>query len=270
VRTFRRAFLNIFWMMGAVLLWSHSATTQETVASIIQQAREANERDWAAAPDFDWQERDRTKDEDKTYAVIMLYGSPYRRLIAVNGHTLSSSRQKEEQNKYESAVAERQHESPDKRSERIAKYQTERRRDHTLIEQMTTAFDFHLLGKRLLNGYAVYVLKATPRKGYEPPNRDSEVLPGMEGMLWIDQKTFQWVKVAAQVIHPVRIEGFIAEVRPGTKFELDKRPVASDIWLASHFSMKANAKIMFLFPHRGQENDWFFNYHRAENTAANE
>jgi hypothetical protein len=132
-----------------------------------------------------------------------------------------------------------------------------------MLEQMTTAFDFHLVGKRMLSGYEVYVLKATPRKGYKPPDRDSQVLTGMEGTLWIDQKTFQWVKVEAHVTHPVRIEGFVAEVEPGTRFEVEKRPVTNDIWLASHYSMNSNAKIMLLIPHKGAEDDTFFNYHRA-------
>ena len=63
--------------------------------------------------------------------------------------------------------------------------------------------------------------------------------------------------------HPVRIEGFLAEVEPGTKFKVEKRSVTSDIWLASHYSMKSNAKIMLLFPHRGQEDESYFNYHKA-------
>src|SRR5579862_494047 len=247
----------------AILLWPDSAHPQEDAATIIQHSAEANDRDWAAAPEFDDCERDRDKDGDKTYAVTMLYGSPYQRLIALNGHELNRAKQKEEQEKYEKAVAERQHESADERSQRIAKYQADRKRDQTLIHQMTIGFEFRLLGKRSFNGYRVYVLKATPRPGYKPPDRDSEVLTGMEGTLWIDQKTFQWVKVEAHVTHPVRIEGFIAEVEPGTRFELDKRPVTADIWLASHYSMTANAKVMFLIPHKGAEDDTFFNYHRA-------
>ena len=107
-----------------------------------------------------------------------------------------------------------------------------------------------------------------PRKGYKPPDRDSEVLIGMQGTLWIDQKTFQWVKVEAHVIHPVRIEGFLAQVEPGTMFEVEKRPVADDIWMASHFSMKSQAKVMLLFPHRGAEDDLFFHYRRSQNTDA--
>jgi hypothetical protein len=43
----------------------------------------------------------------------------------------------------------------------------------------------------------------------------------MEETLWIDQKTFHWMKVEAHVIHPVRIEGGFAEVEPGTQFEVE-------------------------------------------------
>jgi hypothetical protein len=108
------------------------------------------------------------------------------------------------------------------------------------------------------------VLKATPRKGYKPPDRDSEVLTGMQGTLWIDQRTFHWVKVEAHVIRPVRIEGFLAEVEPGTRFEVEKQPVTGEIWLASHFSMKSNARVMLLIPHRGEEDDWYFHYQIRE------
>ena len=57
---------------------------------------------------------------------------------------------------------------------------------------------------------------------YEPPNNEAKVLTGMEGMLWIDKTTFQWVKVEATVIQPVSIAGFLAQVQPGTCFELEK------------------------------------------------
>lgn len=255
---------SLLWIIGAILLWPYSARGQEQdVASIIQRSTEANERDWAAVPEFDNSERDRDKNGDKTYLVTMLDGSPYERLIEVNGHSLTAARQKQEQAKYEKAVAERQHESAGNRSRRIAKYQAERKRDHILLQQLTTAFDFHLRGEQRLEGHEVYVLKATPRRGYKPPNRDSQVLTGMEGTLWIDQSTFQWVKVEAHVIHPVRIEGFLAEVEPGTKFELEKRPVTGDIWLASRYSMKVNAKVMLLFRHKGEEDDSYFDYHRT-------
>lgn len=268
MRTNHLSLLISLSLIAATLLWPYSSDGQESAASIIQHSSEANERDWAAVPEFDNSERDRTKDSDKTFSVTMLAGSPYERLIAVNGKSLSGAKQKEEQEKYEKAVAARQNESANQRSRRIAKYQADRKRDHTLIQQMISAFDYQLVGKRSLNGFRVYVLKATPRHGYKPIDRDSEVLTGMEGTMWIDQKTFQWVKVEAHVIHPVRIEGFLAEIEPSTRFEVEKRPVGGDIWFASHYSMRANAKVLLLFPHRGQEDDSYFDYHKASAGSA--
>ena len=255
-------FINISRAFTIVLFCSIAASADDNVATIIQRSVEANNRDWDAAPQFDYSERDQGTDGSKTYAVTMLYGSPYRRLTAVDGKRLSAEKEAEEQKKFEKVLSERRDESPEKKSARIAKYEAERKRDHTMLEQLTAAFDFKLQGEQNLKGRRVYVLRATPRKDYRPPNRDSQVLPGMEGRLWIDKGTFQWVRVEAHVTHPVRIEGFLAEVEPGTQFELEKIPVTQDIWLASHFAMKSNAKIMLLFRHRSQEDDTFFNYHK--------
>jgi len=64
---------------------------------------------------------------------------------------------------------------------------------------------------------------------YRPPNFETRVLTGMRGKLWIERNSFQWVNVEVEVIHPVHIGGFIARVEPGTRFELEKIPVSSDI-----------------------------------------
>jgi len=261
--SFSKAVKHASIVLIALLSWSIYLSAQEDAASIVKKSSEANDRDWAAAPQFDNSERDIDKNGDRTYESTMLFGSPYQRLIAINGRDLSPAKQKEEQKKYEDTVKERQHESPGKRSQRIARYEAERKRDYTLIQQMVVAFDFSLVGEDTLMDHPVYVLKATPRAGYRPPNRDSAVLTGMEGTLWIDRDTYQWVKVQARVVHPVRIEGFLAEVEPGTQFEIEKAPVSGDIWLTKHFSMKSNARVLLLFPHHGQEDDSFFNYHKA-------
>ena len=130
------------------------------------------------------------------------------------------------------------------------------------MEQLTKAMDFVFVGEQKLGGYDVYVLKATPRAGYRPPNMDCEVLTGMQGKLWIDKKTFQWVKVQAQVIQPVSIEGFLAEVEPGTRFELEKMPIDDGIWLPRHYAMKANAKVLFLFRHKSQAEETYYGYRK--------
>jgi hypothetical protein len=243
------------------------ANAQTDVSVIIQKSLEANKRDEEALPNYDYREEDSGAHGTKTYAVTMIEGSPYERLIAVNGQELTGSQKEDEQTKFEEEVAQRRAESPHKRAQRIAKYKAARRRDNNIMAQLTEAFDFKMEGKQQLGNHSVYVLKATPRQGYRPPNRDCQVLPGMEGTLWIDEQTFQWVKVEAHVTRPVSIEGFVAVVEPGTKFELEKAPVEGNIWLPTHYAMTASARVFRVIPHHSQENDKFSDYHRRETSS---
>lgn len=259
--------MNPFQLRAVVLLGLLLSTFlsfgQGDVSEIIRKSVEANQRDWDADPQFDYTETDLDKGVRKTYSVTMLYGTPYERLVAINGRKLNPALNRQEQKKYDDVVAQRRAETPEQKSARIAKFDEDRKRDHTMLEQLTVAFDFTLLGRRVLNNRRVYVLQAKPKKNYRPPNRDSEVLPGMEGKLWIDQESFQWVKVEAHVMHPVRIEGILAEVEPGTRFEVEKKPVTHDIWLTSHFAMMSTAKVMMLVPHRSQEDVTYVDYHKS-------
>jgi hypothetical protein len=95
-----------------------------------------------------------------------------------------------------------------------------------------------------------------------------QALKGMEGKLWIDTSSYQWVKVEAEVIHPVSIEGFLARVEPGTRFELEKMPVGDGIWLTKHFKMRSQAKVLFLIPRQEQEDATYYGYQKAQGALA--
>jgi hypothetical protein len=265
-------FQGLFLLTRLILLaslgrWPASA---QDVSEIIQKSVEANNRDWNADPQFDNFETDRIGQGSRTYDVTFLFGSPYQRLVAVNGNELTGDQKTAEQKKFDQVLSQRKAESAEQSSRRIAKYEADRRRDHVMLEQLATAFNFTLQGEQQLGPYSVYVLKATPRPGYRPPNRDSRVLPGMEGTLWIDKASFQWVKVEAHVIRPVEIEGFLAKVVPGTRFELETMPVEGDIWLPKHYMMNANAKLFGIISHHSQEDDTYFNYHRHASPEGSE
>jgi hypothetical protein len=238
------------------------------VQAIIQRSAAVYDKDWSASPDYDYFERDRTAEGTKTYDVRMILGSPYYRLVEVNGRPLSPPDRQREQQKLDDAVARRRSESQSQRARRLAQYEKDRKRDHLLIAQLTAAFDFKLRGEQTVEGHDTYAFQATPRPGYQPPNAEAEVLKGMVGQLWIEKQTCQWVKVEARVIHPVTIEGFLARVEPGTRFELENIPVVPGVWLAKHFSMASHSKILFLFAHRTQEDETYFGYRPAETPSA--
>ncbi len=233
------------------------------VDEIIKASVAANRADFNAADHFDWKERDSEGKTSKTFQVTQLYGTPYNRLLAVNGKPLSPQSEEQQIEKQKQEAERRRAESPEARRERIEKYEKDRQRDNNMMDQLTQAFSFRIVGATKDRGSKVWVLNATPRPGYKAPNRDAQVLPGMRGKLWIDQTTNQWVHVHATVVQPVSIAGFLAQVEPGTAFDLRKSPVSKGVWMPSHFSMKAQAKVFFMFSHNSQEDDTFWDYQPA-------
>ena len=245
-------------------LWTAGLFAAPDARTIIERSVASNDADWKAAPQYSYTEEDRSSKGDRTFEVTMIDGSPYKRLVKVNGEPLSADAAQKEQREFDAVTRKRHSESPSARQKRIAAYLKDRERDHILIDQLSKAFDFTLTGEQTLDSRNVFVLRATPRAGYTPPNYEARTLRGMEGQLWVDSREFQWVKVTAKVIHPVTIAGFLARVEPGTDFELEKAPVAPGIWLPSHFAMRSRSRILEIIGHHTQEDQTWSGYRRSE------
>ena len=237
---------------------------QADVGEIIQRSVAANEGDFRAEPEFAHKVLENGPQGSKTYQVKMIEGSPYRRLVAVNGEPLSKEAEQAEEKKQQQAVEKRHSESLAERQKRIANYQKSRNRDHAMLGQLTKAFTFTLMGEEKLGPFDVYHLRADPKPDYHPPNMETEVLTGMKGQLWIDKASYQWVKVTAEVVHPVSIAGFLAQVEPGTEFELEKMPVENGVWLPKHFAMKSRAKVLMMVNRSSHEDQTFSDYRHAQ------
>lgn len=250
------AILGLLWLPVCSFGQMTVALIQET----IRRSAQATHADWERASDFDFCERDKTKTGSRTSAVLMIEGSPYSRLVQVNGDALSPPRDAAEQQRLAATIQQRQHETPGQRAKRIAQYQKERHRDQELLEQLTGAMTFTFGGIDVVDSYPVDLFEATPRSGYVPTSMDTQVLTAMKGTLWIDQSSFRWVKIQAEVVKPVSIIGFLARVEPGTSFELEESPVSGDMWLPRHFAMRSRARIAFFFDKSSQADETYFSY----------
>jgi hypothetical protein len=258
----RLRYAGVFVLLGAPL-WAF----EPDLKTVLQKSADASETDFKAAPLYNYKQRETTGSGTKTFAVTMLDGSPYERLITLKNEPLSAAQAAEEANKQNQVEAQRRKESSSQRKHRIAKYERERAREHEMMAQLTEAFDLKLAGKTTMRGFTVWDLKATPRAGYRPPNMETQVLKGMEGELWIDQASYRWVKVTAKVIRPVSIAGFLARVQPGTQFEVEKSPVSEGIWQVTRFAMQSRARVLGLVNHNGEEADTFYDFERVSGNA---
>lgn len=248
-----------------------------SVAEIIRRSVTANTADWKSQPQYAFQEFDRKSKVDssgdvhtqqtKTYEVMMIEGSPYYHLIAIDKEPLNRDQAAQENAKMQREIKKRQHESPRERQARIAKYQNGRAEEHLLMQQMTEAFNFKLVGEETLEGAECYVLDATPKPDYHPPVERARVLTGMRGRLWIDKSGYHWVKVQAEVISSVSFALFIAQVKPGTKFELEQAPVGN-VWLPKSFTESVNASVLGLVGYHTREEEHYSDYRLNQLTAS--
>ena len=256
--------LFMLWAAAVPIVAPPSTTTN--AVDIVQRSVMVLERDWQAAPEYSFVEndievKDGTRSQRKS-AVIMIDASPYWMLLEENGKPLTREREANERRKLAQQISVRRGQSTADRQRRIAQYDKERRQDNALIREMTEALDFKLAGEETLHGHSVYVLQASPKPGYEPKSLETRVLTGMRGTLWVDRKSYQWVKVEAEVFRPVAFGLFIAKVQTGTRFSLEQSPVSDSVWLPSRFTMTVNASI-FWWHKASTEDESFFAYRPA-------
>jgi hypothetical protein len=234
------------------------------VGLLVQRSTEVTDKNWSVQAEYDWSETDMQRDgSTRRFEELMILGSRYERLVAIDGKPLSPTQAEEEQQKLDEAVARRRAESEADRKKRVEKEQRDMIRNHALLDQVPLAMDFSYVGEQEMDGHDVYVIRATPKPGYRPLSKETEVLKGMQGQLWIDKETLNWVKVEAQVMRPVWIVGFVARVEPGTRFELEMMPISGSFWLPKHYAMQARARILLLFSRESQDDQNYFAYHSA-------
>ncbi len=242
------------------------------VEEIVRRAASAMQADWSAAPGFAVVQRDLTTSKGiittKTHQVFMIQGSDYYMPIAVDDKSLSADQQKLELHRLREEVARRSHETPLEARQRAEHYRKMREQNGILLEEFTKALGFTFSGDETIDGHACYVLEAKPKAGYRPPNRTAKVLAGMQGRLWIDKKSFHWLRAEAQVLKPVSVVGLFARVLPGTRMELDMTPVTDSIWLVSRFAV--DMRLSILWKKSTKETETTFNGYRPASAVLTE
>ena len=257
--------LRTLSVAAAVIVTGTLSVAAPNPQEIVTKSVEVIRSDWAEAPKYSFLERDmeskrRAPGTIKTFRVLMIDGSPYNLITAIGDEPLSPREQAAEQRKLQKEITKRRNEPEHERQKRIAKYDKERSRDHQMLQEMVSAFEFHITGEAHVDGHPCWVLDAEPRPDYQPSSREGRVLKGMKGQLWIDKASNQWVKVHAEVVKPVSFFGFLAKVGPGTEFDLEQAPVAGGVWLPKQFNVRVNASALGFLNQDSVENDSYRDY----------
>lgn len=243
----------------ALLLILASATAlngQADAREIIRRAVAADERNWKVARNYGFSERvdarrldpqGRLKSKDVTiYDVMLLDGSPYRRLVARDDHPLAPGEEKKEQEKLARSIAERREENAAQRARRLAEYQKRPEWQREAWSELPEAFDFRLAGEQVWDGNGRYVIEATPRQGYQPRSRTAKVFTHLQAKLWVDKQDYHLVKAEVEVVDTISVGLFLVRVAKGSRAALEQVLVNDEVWLPRQVRASVSARLGLL------------------------
>jgi hypothetical protein len=239
---------------------------------IVRRSTAASDENWKIARNYTFLQRTEERQFDsegrvkskevKTHDITLLEGSPYLRLVERDDRPLPAGEEKKEREKLDKSIAERLKETPAQRQRRIDEYEKRRERQRETMREVADAFDFKIAGQDRVEGRDVWILEATPHPGYRPRSRDAKILPHVRGKLWIDQRTYHWVKLEAEVIHPVSWGLFLVRLDPGARIWFDETRVNDEVWLPLRVSVTASARLGVFKKLRVQEDTTYKNFRK--------
>jgi hypothetical protein len=243
----------------ALLLILASATAllgQVDAREVIRRAVAADERNWKVARNYTFSERVDLRyldsqgrvnsQEVRIHDVMLLDGSPYRRLVARDDHPLPPGEEKKEREKLARGIAEREEETAAQRAQRLSEYDRRPEWQREAWRELPEAFDFQLAGEEVWDGNGLYVIEATPRQGYQPRSRTAKVLAHLQGKFWVDKRDYHLVKADVEVVDAISVGLFLVRLAKGSRAAFEQTRVNDEVWLPRRVQVFASARLGLL------------------------
>jgi hypothetical protein len=250
------------------------AVFAQDAREIVRKSVELDQANWLRMKDYTWiaQETDRHLDsngklqseESQRWETTILYGEPFRRMLARNGKTLSADEQRKEQRRLDKETAKFEQETADERARRLAKIEKDRLKDREFLREIPDAYNFRIVRDDQVDGHAVWVIAATPKAGYTPRSSDAKALTKIKGELWVDKAEYQWVRLEAETIDTISFGWILARLNPGAKLLFEQTRVNNDLWLPKRELVRGAGRVALLRKVALEQEVTWSNYHKFQ------
>ena len=263
-------------IIGGFLLVALVVPAQENAPDALEIIRRSVDRDWTdfeSRKNYTYQERSElrsyagngtvTKVRSEANEILILGGRPYERLTARNDKPLSAREERREQAKLDNELVKRQHES----SAEQARYQKERVEERAFIREIPDAFNFRLVGNGAVSNHSAWIIEARPKPGYRPVHSRAKDFAKVRATIWIEQETYHWVKVDADVLSTISVDFGLLRVAPGSSMHFEQTRVNDEIWLPSSMFVRFEARLALLKVLRGEYNIRYSDYRKFQSDS---
>lgn len=181
--------------------------------------------------------------KSKTHEWRMIEGSPYRKLVEVDGKPVPEDERERQELYLKDNILRRSKESPKERAKRIEAYVKRRDRYLKAISEIPDAFDFQIAGEESVGGRPAWIITAAPRPGYDPRDRYSALYPHMSGRIWIDKAQRSWTRIEAGLTEPVSFGWLLVRIAPGARVVLEQQQIEKELWVPKRTWYRADVRI---------------------------
>jgi len=206
--------------------------------------------------------------ESKTWDVVPLQGSQFRRLIQRDDKPLSpkeeqqqeAARQKREAARRKTAEL-RARETPEKRQKRLDARERARKQQQREMDEVIDGFDLRLAGEEQIDGVPVWVIDGAPQRGYKFKSSESaSVLSKMKGRIWVAKSDYQPVRIDAETTGTISFGAVLARIYKGTRVHVEYTYVNGEVWLPKRESFSVSGRILLVKGLREEGDSAYSNY----------
>lgn len=189
-----------------------------------------------------------TKKEINEYTFFYLNGDEITTLVKKDGEPLSAEEQKKENEKTQKRIVEAQKQEK-KKEEKEEKAKEEGKEDKDKddpgIEVFLRVCQFVNPRRERFRGQDVLVFDFEPNPEYKPKNMVEHVVKELAGVIWIDEKAKDVVRLEAYFVGDVHIAGgVLANLQKGTSFVFEQAYINNEVWLPTY--VEAHVGVRFL------------------------
>lgn len=175
-----------------------------------------------------------------TKEIIETHQGDVARLIAINDKPLPPDLEAKEIARLQNLL-----DHPEIQEHRRKREQADANRANEMVRLLPTAFVYEFEGMVEGPSGPCYRLSMKPNPNFDPPDRQAEVLHGMAGELWIDQKEERMVRLDVHLISDVEFGwGVLGKLYKGGTILVEQKDVGQDHWEQYKMRLNLNGKIL--------------------------
>ena len=191
-----------------------------------------------------------TKKEVNEYTFFYLNGDEITTLVKKDGRALSEQEQKRENEKTQKRIEEEQ-KNQQKKEEKEAKAREEgkdsKEKDDPGIEMFLRVSQFVNPRRERFRGQDALVFDFEPNPEYKPKNLAEKVVKELAGVIWVDEKAKDVVRLEGYFVGDVHLAGgLLANVQKGTGFTFEQAYINNEVWLPTYLEAHIGVRVLLV------------------------